>query len=256
MFDAGGTLVRLDFEWMAELVSAAWAIDRAGADARAEVEGRRRYDRSRRSARRRERPARVDPGDIRAYFGGMLEAAGVPDADISRAWWTRSWPREKIDGLVEPADGGRTRRARWHALALGLRRAVVSNSDGRAEWHLGLAACSTDSSSSSTRTTGRRREARSGDLPHRAASGSACAPERALYVGDIRSVDDARRTRRGHAFRADRSLGDYGAPGDIRFAPSRTCHLAQRFDVPPTGRTARAATAKQEAWTTRAELTC
>ena len=47
LLDAGGTLVRLDFEWMAETVTALGAPVSAATLRRAEIEGRRRYDRIR-----------------------------------------------------------------------------------------------------------------------------------------------------------------------------------------------------------------
>ena len=74
LLDAGGTLVRLDFEWMAETVSALGAPVSAEALRRAEVEGRRRYDRS-----RGHRPAHGEPdpplgtiGEIREYSDTLL----------------------------------------------------------------------------------------------------------------------------------------------------------------------------------------
>ncbi|MBI1798182.1 MAG: hypothetical protein HYR73_00680, partial [Candidatus Eisenbacteria bacterium] len=136
LFDAGGTLVRLDFEWMSGLLGS-WGLEIPAAMLRrGEIEGRRRYDSSRGGrARAGESPPPLgSAGDIRPYFVGMLEAAAVPGTFRERALeafeqrhaatglWTRPMEgaREAIDGVA----------------ALGLRSAVVSNSDGRAELHL------------------------------------------------------------------------------------------------------------------------
>src|SRR5215468_696636 len=77
VFDAGGTLVRLDFEWMAEMLrERGFSID-AATVRRAEVEGRRRYDASWGAPQGGPTPL-GRRGDVLAYFGGTLEAAGVP----------------------------------------------------------------------------------------------------------------------------------------------------------------------------------
>ena len=136
VFDAGGTLVRLDFDWMASAVTALGHPLDAATLRRAEVEGRRRYDAT--------VGAPVDgaagtlplgrAGDTHAYFGGMLRAAGVPEPVIDpvlRRWdeeqrGPRLW-RRPMEGAREAIDG---------LLKMGLRLACVSNSDGRAEDHL------------------------------------------------------------------------------------------------------------------------
>ena len=136
VFDAGGTLVRLDFEWMAQAVSGLDGALDAATLRRAEIEGRRRYDAS---ADRQEHVAGPDPplgghGDIRAYFMGMLEAAGVTPG-VRDAAYERFHVRQLEAGLwTRPMEGARA--AIDGVAALGLRCAVVSNSDGRAEWHL------------------------------------------------------------------------------------------------------------------------
>jgi putative hydrolase of the HAD superfamily len=133
VFDAGGTLVRLDFEWMAETVSAHGTPVDAAAVRRAEVEGRRRYDASQRLGNDETAPLGRS-GDVRAYFGGTLAAAGVPPSTIE-ALVDDFLAREKSAGLwSRPMEGAR--EALDGVARLGLRRAVVSNSDGRAEWHL------------------------------------------------------------------------------------------------------------------------
>src|SRR5207237_10271332 len=86
VFDAGGTLIRLDFEWMSAAVTAlGFALDPATLR-RGEVEGRRRFDAARRTPLSAWTLESTEvPEDTRAYFGGMLEACGVPPAVIERA---------------------------------------------------------------------------------------------------------------------------------------------------------------------------
>jgi len=211
LLDAGGTLVRLDFEWMAETVSALGARVSAEGLRRAEVEGRRRYDRSRGHA-----PAPGEPvpplgatGDVRAYFGGTLEAAGVP-ADVVALALERFKERQAGPGLwTRPMEGARA--ALDGLAALGMRCAVVSNSDGRAEMHL--------------RDCDLMRGVEFVVDSHRvgiekpdpgifrvALERLDVAPERALFVGDIRSVDEAgARAARLHFVLLD-PLGDYAGP--------------------------------------------
>lgn len=133
LLDAGGTLGRLDFEWMADCVtSLGHAVD-ADTLRTAELVGRRCYDLSA-GIGHGESPPLGAAGNIHDYFGGMLEAAGVPRDLIDRALpafmaqqaGPGLWAR-RMEGAIQALDG-------LHAL--GLRRAVVSNSDGRAEWHL------------------------------------------------------------------------------------------------------------------------
>jgi len=208
VFDAGGTLVRLDFEWMAEtLRERGFSID-AVAVRRAEVEGRRRYDASWGTAG-------ADPaplgrrGDVHAYLGGTLEAAGVP-ADRVPEIVGRFLEREKSAGLwVRPAEGAR--EALDGVGAMGLRIAVVSNSDGRAEWHL--------------KHTGVHegiefvvdshhvgREKPDPDIFHIALQRLGVEPGRALYVGDIRSVDEVGARAAGMHFVLIDPTGSYGGP--------------------------------------------
>jgi len=208
VFDAGGTLVRLDFEWMAETLRELGFSIEAGALRRAEVEGRRRYD----ASRGNEAP---DPaplgrrGDVLAYFGGTLEAAGVPTDRVPEIV-TRFLEREKSAGLwVRAAEGAREALA--GVGAMGLRIAVVSNSDGRAEWHL--------------KHTGVHegiefvvdshhvgREKPDPRVFHIALERLGVEPGRALYVGDIRSVDEVGARAAGMHFVLIDPTGSYGGP--------------------------------------------
>jgi len=188
LLDAGGTLVRLDFEWMAdEVTRLGFALDPARLR-RAEVAGRRRYDASR--GPRTNPDAAGSPlggkGDNRAYFAACSRPPG-----FRRRWSARrssASSRASRARAVDPADGGA--RAALDALGeLGLRRAVVSNSDGRAELHLRDCDVLRGSSSWSTRT-GRVREADPA-IFRLALERMGVAPALALFVGDIRSVDEA-----------------------------------------------------------------
>lgn len=233
LLDAGGTLVRLDFEWMSEAVRSLGGDVTAESLRRAEIEGRRRYDSSR--GRRRAAGALPEPlgatGDTRAYFDGTLEAAGVDAArrapalerfharHLELGLWTRPMEgaREALDGLA----------------ALGLRLAVVSNSDGRAEMHLrdcgvrdGL-----EFVVDSHRVGVEKPDA---GIFRIALDRLGVAPERALFVGDIRSVDEAGAKSAGLDFVLLDPYHDYGggalpALASIRELPD---WIAGRYATP------------------------
>ena len=208
VFDAGGTLGRLDFEWMAQdLLGVAGAPD-AATLRRAEIEGRRRYDASVGGAPRSGDPEPLGArGDVRAYLGGMLEAAGVRDPARAAAV-ERFLARQSGPGLwTRPMEGARV--ALDGVAALGLRCAVVSNSDGRAEWHLkqwgGLEGLEfvIDSHLVGVEKPDPR-------IFRMALGRLGVAAERALYVGDIRSVDEAGARAAGMHFVLIDPYGDYG----------------------------------------------
>lgn len=232
LFDAGGTLVRLDFEWMSGMLHSIGIDVPAARLLRAEVEGRRRYD----ASRGRPRAAYEAPpplgsaGDTRAYFGGMLEAAGVPATTLEEVLaaferrhaecglWTRPMEgaREAIDGVA----------------ALGLKRAVVSNSDGRAEMH--LRDCGVlegiefvvDSHLVGVEKPDPAIVRIALDRLHVAA-------DRALFVGDIRSVDQEVARAAGTTFVLVDPWGDYGAGAPaIDSMHSLAAYIHSRFQVP------------------------
>ncbi len=209
VFDAGGTLVRLDFEWMAAaLVQMGVATD-AATLRRAEVSGRRRYDASRGGPREHTAPL-GGRGNIRAYFGGALEACGVPRHLIPAAV-TRFLAREKSEGLwSRPMEGARA--ALDAVAAMGLRRAVVSNSDGRAEWH--LRHCGVLDGIEFVVDSHRVGVEKPDPAIFRIALDRLQVPaERALYVGDIRSVDEAGARGAGMWFVLIDPWSDYAAEG-------------------------------------------
>jgi HAD superfamily hydrolase (TIGR01509 family) len=207
--DAGGTLIRLDFEWMADDLGVhGFAID-AAILRRAEVEGRRAYDAS--FLRPVKGPLGATPrGDVREYFGGTLAAAGVPRRLVHPAV-DRLLDRERERGLwCRPMEGAR--EAIDALRAMGLRVAVVSNSDGRAELHLANAGMlSGIEFVVDSHVVGVEK-------PDPAIFAVALArlgtrPERTLFVGDIRSVDEAGARAAGMRFVLLDPHGDYGTPG-------------------------------------------
>jgi putative hydrolase of the HAD superfamily len=233
LLDAGGTLVRLDFEWMAESLAELAPNVSEAALRRAEIEGRRRYDATTRNANTAE--ASPQPlgsrGDARAYFAGMLEAVGIRGALKERAleiWSGRQsesglWTRP-MEGACEALDG---------LARLGLRRAVVSNSDGRAEMHIrncGLieqVEFVIDSHHVGV-------EKPDPVIFRKALERLDVAAERALFVGDIRSVDEAGARSAGMRFVLLDPYRDYAAPGQpaIDGMHQLVAWVADRFAVP------------------------
>jgi len=208
--DAGGTLIRLDFEWMADDLTAHGFATEAATLRRAEVEGRRAYDASTLPPTADDRPGAAPRRDVREYFGGTLAAAGVP-TPMRRPAVDRFLDRERTRGLwCRPMEGAR--EAIDALRAMGLKVAVVSNSDGRAEHHLANAGMLSgiefvvDSHLVGV------------EKPDPAIFAVALArlgtrPERTLFVGDIRSVDEAGARAAGMRFVLLDPDGNYGASG-------------------------------------------
>lgn len=227
IFDAGGTLVRLDFEWMADALAETGFATDAATLRRGEVEGRRRYDRSFGDPGAGTAPL-GRRGDIRAYFGGTLEAAGVP-AEVASGMVDRLVARERSTGLwSRPMEGA---RAALDAVgAMGLRRAVVSNSDGRAEWHLRQS----DLLDGIEFVVDSHRvgvEKPDPEIFRIALRRLGVEAARALYVGDIRSVDEAGSRAAGMPFVLVDPHGNYAAPGQpsIRSIKELPRWIAARF---------------------------
>jgi len=208
--DAGGTLVRLDFEWMAEDLGREGFTVAAADLRRAEIAGRRAYDGSTRGA-----SGVRTRGDVRTYFAGMLASAGVPSR--LRAAAVERWlARERTHGLwCRPMEGARA--ALDDLEQMGLRRAVVSNSDGRAEEHLvraGLRA-GIEFVVDSHRVGIEKPDPAIFSV---ALERLGCPPGEALFVGDLLSVDEAGARAAGMRFVLLDPYGDYGPPGGPRIA--------------------------------------
>jgi putative hydrolase of the HAD superfamily len=128
LFDAGGVLVRLDYETMAAEATALGEPLTATELARAEGVARRRLDRA---AHAKGRVPGTDTSRRRSYFAELLDAAGVAperadgllaalrEIDRERSLW-----RVPVEGAAETLGALRAR---------GYPVAVVSNSDGRVE---------------------------------------------------------------------------------------------------------------------------
>jgi HAD superfamily hydrolase (TIGR01509 family) len=230
LFDAGGTLVRLDFEWMAVALTELGVPVDAATLRRAEVEGRRRYDAT------RGRPAPPGPlgmaGDTRAYFAPMAEAAGADSATVHRAL-ERFFQHHLERGLwTRPVEGARG--ALDAIAALGLAIAVVSNSDGRAAMH--LADCGVlegvrfvvDSHEVGI-------EKPDPGIFRVALERLGVEPAHALFVGDILCVDEAGARAAGTRFVLIDPFGDYAPVGVPRVASiaDLPAWIADHFDVVP-----------------------
>jgi HAD superfamily hydrolase (TIGR01509 family) len=182
LFDAGGTLIELDFAFMAQRAQAAGV--RIGPESlrRAEGAARRAIDRGAGPHGALDR----DEQRVGGYFGAILRAAGIPRDVISALSGALEvahahdnlW-RVPLVGAVETL---RELRAR------GLRTAVVSNADGRVQRTLEAAGLTphlelvVDSHFEGV-------EKPDPEIFRRALERLGVAAERAAYVGDIYSID-------------------------------------------------------------------
>lgn len=236
-FDAGGTLVRLDYEWIGALLAGLGTASSPEALRRAEVLGRRHYDEC--AVRRRPVPADVPANAatlaaLNAYFSGMLEGAGcrhpLLDEAVAALFARQAsgdllWARRN-EGAREAIDGVR---------ALGLRAACISNSDGRAEEHL----VQTGTREGLEFVVDSHLEGVEKPDPGIFRIGLArmgVAAERAVYVGDLRSVDEAGARAAGMHFVLIDPFGDYAGDGipNIPSIDRLPEHLAERFATPAT----------------------
>ena len=214
IFDVGGTLVRLDFEWMSETVRDLGHEMTAGALQRSEVAARKAFD----EAFDVSSPAAVageprlgERGDTRLYFRVVFEAAGVPPALFEPAL-QRCFERQAGPGLwTRPVEGARDC---LDALgAVGMRLACVSNSDGRAAEH--LAACDMLRGLEFVVDSHHVGIAKPEPGIFRVALEQLGLPgERVLYVGDLRRVDGAGARGAGLHFVLLDPYGDYAVDGE------------------------------------------
>lgn len=240
LFDAGGTLVRIDYEWVSAMLGELGVSASAEAVRRAEVRGRRQYDRA------ASRPRVLAPGEphpalgsvapIEAYWSGMLEGAGCRHPLLEEAV-ARMHERQRPPSLLwsRPLEGAAEAVA--GVRALGLRAACVSNSDGRAEHH--LVTCGVrdglefvvDSQVVGVEKPDPR-------IFAIALSRMRIAAERALYVGDIRSIDEAGALAAGMRVAILDPFGDY-VPEDRHGIPAIDRlpeYVAAHFDTPRRAR--------------------
>ncbi len=210
VFDAGGTLVRLDYEWISAMLASLGAAATPAALHRAEVEGRRRFDGSfAHPPAGGVPPALGQRGDTQAYFTGMLEAAHVPAGIVTPAL-ERLAARQREHGLwTRPAEGAR--ETIDALLSTPLRLACVSNSDGRAEQT--LEACGVRDGLEfviDSHVVGiEKPDPRIFEL---ALAGLGVPAAHALYVGDIRAVDETGARAAGMHFVLIDPWMDYGDP--------------------------------------------
>jgi putative hydrolase of the HAD superfamily len=214
LFDAGGTLVRLDFEWMSGTVRSLGHDVDAGALRRSEVRAREAFEEV------FDEPVPVpgageprlgERGDTRLYFRVILEAAGVPSALVGPVL-ARCFERQAGPGLwTRPVEGA---RGCLDALGmLGLRLACISNSDGRAREH--LAACGMLDGLEFVLDSARVGIAKPDPgIFHLALARLGLAAGRVLYVGDLRRVDGAGARGAGLHFVLLDPYGDYAVNGE------------------------------------------
>lgn len=214
LFDAGGTLVRLDFEWISAMLARLGAPVGVEALRRAEIAGRRAYDGSRGVILPpgERHPPLDSRGDAGLYFGTLLAHAGVPGALVPRAVDQLGARHAEADGLwSRQAEGARS--CLDELAALGLRLACLSNSDGRAEQHL----VHSGVRQGLEFVVDSQREGVEKPDPaiFRIALGRLrLAAGRVLYVGDMRGADGVGARAAGLHFVVIDPYGDYAAPGE------------------------------------------
>ena len=237
VFDAGGTLVRLDLEWMSEMLAELGVHATFEELRRAEVHGRRRYDAMAGPAPRTPalglHPPLGSVGPAIAYFSGLLEAAGCRHPLLEEAL-ERIQARQVPPSFLwaRPMEGAR--EALDQLRAAGVRMCCVSNSDGRAELHLttfgvrdGL-----EFVVDSQLVGVEKPDPRIFAIAHEKLGVPAA---RTVYVGDIRSVDAAGARGAGMHFVLVDPFGDYAAPDQlsVRRLDELPALLASHFTLVP-----------------------
>ncbi|MEM7411974.1 MAG: HAD family hydrolase [Myxococcota bacterium] len=183
LFDAGGTLIRLDHGFIAERAAARGVTLRL--EALAEGEARARHEIDARAERERGVQDR-DADRIAGYFGALLGYAGVGDADcaplaaeLAEEQRRANLWRVPLPGAAETLAGLRER---------GFRTGVVSNADGRVASLLGAAGltdhleCILDSHLEGV-------EKPDPEIFARALTRLEVAADATVYVGDIYAID-------------------------------------------------------------------
>ena len=235
VFDAGGTLVRLDFEWMSEMLTELGVAVTADEMRRAEVHGRRRYDslagRAPKTPAMGLHPPLGSIGPTRGYFSGMLEAVGCRHPVLEEAL-DRLQERQTPPSILwaRPMEGARHALDALHTL--GVRTCCISNSDGRAEQH--LIECGVRDGLEFVVDS----QIEGVEKPDPRIFGIAFAKlglpaERTVYVGDIRSVDEAGARAAGMHFVLIDPFGDYAPAGTLAVPglAELPATLAAHFDL-------------------------
>jgi len=179
VFDLGGTVLSIDHPRIASYLQEDGITVGEGWAARSERAGRVRLDGLvREGAGSREQ--------WRGFFEAFLEAAGAP--------------AERMDSLFERVAEFHRRQHLWNRPVAGVREAltalghagfrlaVVSNSDGRAEWLLGTMGLAREFEFvvDSTEVGVDKPDPR---IFHMACERFSLAPERCAYLGDVMSID-------------------------------------------------------------------
>jgi putative hydrolase of the HAD superfamily len=183
LFDVGGTLVELDYAFIAECARRRGLEVEPEALRRGEAASRRRVDAA---ARQRGGALASDAQRRAGYLGGLLGAAGVPEAEraalvaeMEVAHASRNLWRVPVLGAGRTLAGLRRR---------GLHTAVVSNADGRVQAILaGLGLTAHLSLVVDSHVEGVEKP--DPEIFRRALARLGVAAARAAYVGDIYSID-------------------------------------------------------------------
>lgn len=183
IFDAGGTLVELDFAQIAELADARGHRVEIEKLRRAEVDARRAIDAA---ARRAGEPSETDADRVPSYFRRTLLGAGLSQAasrvvevDLRAAHAAANLWCVAIPGALEVLQGLRAR---------GVRTSVISNADGRVEATLtGLGMTSALEAVVDSRLEGVEKPDPA--IFQRALERLGVRASRAAYIGDIYSID-------------------------------------------------------------------
>ncbi len=237
VFDAGGTLVRLDLEWMSGMLAELGVQATFEELRRAEVHGRRRYDSMAGHAPQTPalglHPPIGSVGPTLAYFSGLLEAVGCRHPLLEEAL-ERLQLRQVAPSLLwaRPMEGARD--AIDALAAAGMRMCCVSNSDGRAEHHLvTLGVREGLEFVVDSQVVGiEKPDPRIFAIAHERLGLPAT---RTVYVGDIRSVDAAGARSAGMHFVLVDPFGDYAAPDQlsVRRLDELPALLAAHFTLVP-----------------------
>ncbi len=211
LFDAGGTLVRLDYEWIADAVRGLGHVVSPEALRRGEVTARKAFEEVFQLPPPEDEGAAAPSGDVRLYFRVILEAAGVPHEVVGPALEVLAERNARTGLWTRPMEGARSCLDTLGLL--GLRLASVSNSDGRADEH--LEACDMRRGLEFVLDSHKVGVAKPDPAIFRLAlERLGLAAARVLHVGDLRVVDGAGARGAGLHFVLIDPYGDYAVGGE------------------------------------------